>query len=83
MLLTIMPMIFLVIDETGKLATLTSGMDAKSLTDMWKRFGKLSTTYNIDMKNISPSTVTQHFKGLSESIVTVLSAINQVRSYRI
>ncbi|OXU19968.1 hypothetical protein TSAR_012868 [Trichomalopsis sarcophagae] len=72
-----MNLLLKIIDETGKIATLTSGMDAKTLTDMWKRFGKLSSNYNIEMKNISPSTVTQHFRGLSESIVTVLSAINQ------
>ncbi|XP_014215891.1 uncharacterized protein C1orf112 homolog [Copidosoma floridanum] len=66
-----------IIDESGKIASLTSGMDAKTLTDMWKRFGKLSTSYGLQMKDISPNVVTNHFKGLSENIVDMLSSIGQ------
>ncbi|XP_058799570.1 FIGNL1-interacting regulator of recombination and mitosis-like isoform X2 [Phymastichus coffea] len=66
-----------IIDATGKIATLSCGMDAKTLTEMWKQFGKLTTIYCLAMKELSPSAVTYHLKGLSESILVVLSSIGQ------
>ncbi|KAL7291494.1 hypothetical protein TKK_0014754 [Trichogramma kaykai] len=66
-----------VIDETGRLAAMSSGMDNKSLTELWKRFGKLASTYNLEIKRTASDTVTSHFKSLCYNIVTILSTISQ------
>ncbi|KAJ8668535.1 hypothetical protein QAD02_010198 [Eretmocerus hayati] len=72
-----MDILLQIINETGKIAALSCRMDAKTLTDMWKRFGKLSTTFCLEMKNISSDTVTNHFGTLSENISSILSTISQ------
>lgn len=53
-------------------------MESKTLTDMWKRFGKLSTVYVMEIKHFSSDKVTCHFNELAKNIVSILSTINTV-----
>ncbi|CAB0041745.1 unnamed protein product [Trichogramma brassicae] len=62
------------IDETGRLAAMSSGMDNKTLTELWKRFGKMASTYNLEIKRTASDTVTSHFKSLCNNIVTILAS---------
>ncbi|XP_011495016.1 PREDICTED: uncharacterized protein C1orf112-like [Ceratosolen solmsi marchali] len=72
-----MAILLTILDNTARVATLLADTDLKTLMDAWKRFGKLTSKYFNELKNCSPDTITHHFKGLSKSIVSVLSYINQ------
>jgi hypothetical protein len=66
------------LNNTGILATLATDMDMKTLMDMWKQFGKLSTKYCSELKIISSDNIIHHIKALTKSIGSVLLNINEV-----
>ena len=65
---------FVVLDNIGDIAVLTSGMDLKTLLNTWKVFSKLTVVYEISLKKLgSTKCVTRRYADLIKEICQLLS----------
>ena len=65
-------LLWIVISEIGDTAALVNCLDLKSLTDMWKYFGKLASVHGEKIRSKSPQSIIQHFASLEEDIMSLI-----------
>ncbi|XP_043474828.1 uncharacterized protein C1orf112 homolog isoform X2 [Leptopilina heterotoma] len=66
-----------IINEIGDTSVMVNRLDLKTITGIWKQFGKLATIHGEKINLKYPERITQHFKSLAENIVSLIfSSVN-------
>lgn len=61
-----------IINEIGDTSEMVNRLDLKTITGIWKQFGKLATIHGEKIKLKYPERVTQHFDSLAKNIVLLI-----------